>query len=231
VPEQQVYAWHQHSTDGLFESAAVVSEGLEDVLYVVIRRTVNGRSVRYIERLRSRLFVDQADAFFVDSGLTYDGPPVTALTGLHHLEGKTVQILADGAVEPAKPVVDGAITLEFPASVVQVGLGYDSDLITLPLALEGAEATAQGRTKNINGVAIRVTQSSLVKAGPTLDRLTEFPAREVTDPYGSPPALRTGELRFAIGPSWNSDGPVCVRQDQPLPLTVLSMALDFATGG
>lgn len=231
VPEQQVYAWHQHDTDGVFESAAVVSETLEDVLYVVVRRTVNGRSVRYIERLRSRLFVDQEDAFFVDSGLSYDGAPVSTVGGLWHLEGKELQILADGAVHPLRTVTGGAVALEYPASVISAGLPYNSDLITLPLALEGTEATAQGRTKNINGVAIRVTQSSLVKAGPTLDRLTEYPAREVTDPYGSPPALRTGELRFAIGPSWNSDGPVCVRQDQPLSLTVLSMALDFATGG
>jgi len=80
-------------------------------------------------------------------------------------------------------------------------------------------------------VAMRVTQSSLVKAGPAFDDLTEYPAREVTDPYDSPPALRTGELRFDIAPDWNSDGSVCIRQDEPLPLTVLSIALDVAPGG
>jgi hypothetical protein len=53
----------------------------------------------------------------------------------------------------------------------------------------------------------------------------------VDDPYGSPPALRTGELAMAIGPSWNTDGGVCVRQVEPLPLTILSMTLEVATGG
>ena len=231
VPEQQVYGWHQHTTDGTFESVTVVSEGTEDTLYALVRRTVNGRDVRYIERLQTAGFVAQADAFYVDSGLTYRGAPVTSLSGLWHLEGKTVQILADGADVPERVVTGGAITLDEAASVVHVGLPYNSDLMTLPLALEGAAAAGQGRFKNVNSVAIRVSQSSLVSAGPTFDRLTDYPARQVSDPYGSPPALRTGEFRMSIGPSWNSDGGVCVRRSRPVPLTVLSMALDVAVGG
>jgi hypothetical protein len=231
VPEQQVYAWHRHTTDGSVESVTVVSEGFEDVLYVLVRRTVGGRSVRYIERLQTTVFVEQADAFFVDSGLTYRGAPVTSLTGLWHLEGKTVQILADGADIPEQVVTGGSITLPEAASVVHVGLPYASDFTTLPLAFEGAPAAGQGRTKNVNGVAMRATQSSLVQAGPNFNKLTDYPARQVSDPYGSPPALRTGEFAFSIGPSWNPDGGVCVRQARPVPLTVLSMALDVAVGG
>lgn len=231
VPEQQVYGWHRHETEGLFESVCCVAEGSEDVLYAVVKRTVDGRDARYIERLRTRIFTDPADAFFVDSGLTYSGAPVSSLSGLWHLEGKTVQILADGAVHPPRVVTAGAIALDDSYSAVHVGLGYTSDLMTLPLAFEGAPAGGQGLTKNVNGVAMRVVQSSLVKAGPTFGDLTEFPPREVSDPYGSPPALLTGELRFDVAPDWNSDGAVCVRQDSPLPLTVLSMALDVAPGG
>lgn len=231
VPEQQVYGWHQHITDGAFESVCVVAESNEDVLYAVVRRTINGRTVRYIERLQSRQFVNQADAFFVDSGLTYTGAPVSSVSGLWHLEGKPVQVLADGAVHPARTVSGGSITLDGPYSTIHVGLAYTSDLQTLPLAIESAAAAGQYLRKNVNGVALRVTQSNLVKAGPTFTKLTEYPARDHADPYGSPPALKTGELRFAIGPSWNSDGSVCLRQDQPLPLTVLGIALDVATGG
>jgi len=156
---------------------------------------------------------------------------VSSLTGLWHLEGKSVQILADGAVHPSRTVTAGAITLDDSYSVVHVGLPYTSDLQTLPLAFEGAAAGGQFLRKNLNAVAIRVTRSNLVKAGPSFDKLTEYPARDHTDPYNSPPALKTAELRFAIGPSWNSDGALCVRQDQPLPLTVLNLALDVATGG
>jgi hypothetical protein len=231
VPEQQVYAWHQHTTTGFFESCCVVGEDSEDALYVVVRRTINGRSVRYIERLQSRIFTDQEDAFFVDSGLTYDGAPTSSLTGLYHLEGQTVQILADGAVHPTRVVTAGSVTLDGSYSVVHVGLAYTSDMMTLPASFESAPAGGQGRTKNINGVAMRVTQSSVVKAGPTFTDLVENAARDVTDPYDSPPQLRTGELRFDISPDWNADGSICIRQDLPLPLTVLSMAVDSAVGG
>jgi hypothetical protein len=231
IPEQQVYGWHAHDTVGTFESVCVVAEGNEDVLYAVIKRTVNAREVRYIERLRTRIFTALEDAFFVDSGLTYDGAPVTSLGGLYHLEGQTVDILADGAVLPTQVVTGGHITLTTAASKIHVGLNIVADLRTLPLAVEGMQASGQGTIKNINKVHLRVSQSSLVKAGPTFDRLREYPARAVSDPYGSPPALRDGELSLSIDPSWNTDAAVCIRQDAPVPLTVLSMTLEIQGGG
>jgi hypothetical protein len=231
VPDQQVYGWHAHDTAGEFESVCTVSEGSEDVLYAVVKRTVNARTVRYVERLRSRIFTAQEDAFFVDSGLTYSGSPVSTVGGLYHLEGQTVDILADGAVEARQTVTGGQVTLGTAASTVHVGLPITADLVTLPLAMEGAAAAGQGTVKNINKVHLRVSQSSVVKAGPAFDRLREYPARAVTDPYGSPPALRNGELALSIDPSWNQDAALCVRQDLPLPLTVLSMTLEIQSGG
>ena len=234
VPDQQVYGWHAHDTDGVFESVCVVSESNEDVLYAVVRRTIGVAQKRYVERLDTRLLNTLADAFFVDSGLTYSGAPVTTLSGLDHLEGKVVDILTDGAVHPQRTVTGGSITLDYAASKVHVGLPITADLRTLPLALEGVRgvgASGMGTTKNVNKVHLRVSQSSVVKAGPTFAQLREYPARAVTDPYGSPPALRDGELAIAIDPSWNQDGGVCVRQDLPLPLTLMSMVVDVQTGG
>jgi hypothetical protein len=231
VPDQQVYGWHAHDTDGAFESVCVVSEGNEDVLYVVVRRTIGASQLRYVERLHTRMFTEVEDAFYVDSGLTYSGTPVTTLSGLSHLNGKVVDILADGAVHPRRTVTGGAITLDYAASKVHVGLPMTSDLRTLPLAMEGAQAAGQGTVKNINKVHLRVSQSSIVQAGPAFNRLREYPARAISDPYGSPPALRDGELSLTIDPSWNQDGALCVRQSLPLPLTVLSMTLEIQSGG
>lgn len=231
LPDQKVFGWHAHDTDGTFESVCVVAEGNEDVLYAVVKRTVNSREVRYIERLRTRIFTTLADAFFVDAGLTYSGAPVSTLSGLWHLEGQTVDILADGAVEVPQLVTGGTITLGTAASKIHVGLGFTSDLRTLPLALEGMQGAGQGTTKNINKVHLRVSQSSLVQAGPAFDRLREYPARAISDPYGSPPALRDGELSLSVDPSWNTDAAICVRQELPVPLTVLSMTLELQTGG
>ena len=231
VPEQQVGAWHQHDTDGVFESCAVVAEGREDVLYVVVRRHINGQDVRYIERQETRQFVDQADAFFVDSGLRYEGVPADTFTGLGHLEGKTVSILADGAVHPQRVVAGGQITLDVEASTVQIGLPYQADMQTLPLAAQLRDGSfAQGRFKNVNKVWLRVHRSSGIWAGPTMDELVESKQR-TTEPYGTPPALKTEEIQIVLTPTWADSGQVCLRQSDPLPLTVVNITSEVALGG
>ena len=230
VPDQRVFGWHAHETLGAFESVCVVAEGNEDVLYVVVQREINGRTVRYIERLETRIFVDQADAFFVDSGLTYNDEATGTVSGLWHLEGETVHILGNGAVQTPAVVTNGAVPVT-SAGPVHIGLPITADLRTLPLALEGAQAAGQGTVKNVNKVHLRIAQSSIVQAGPAFNRLRQYPARSITDPYGSPPDLRNGEISLSIDPSWNQGATICIRQEEPLPLTVVSMTLEMQAGG
>ena len=230
VPEQQVGAWHQHDTDGVFESCAVVAEGSEDVLYVIVRRTINGASVRYVERMRPRTFVDPADAFFVDCGMTYDGAAATTISGLDHLEGKTVSILADGAVHPRRVVTDGSITLDQESSTVQIGLPITADLQTLPVAMQIDGSFGQGRNKAVNNTWLRVYRSSGIFVGPDENHLVEAKQR-TTEPYGSPPALKSQEISVVMTPSWSDGAQVYVRQSDPLPLVVVSITHEIALGG
>ena len=231
VPEQQVGAWHWHDTDGVFESCTVVAEGGEDALYCVIRRTINGASVRYVERMASRQFSDQADAFFVDCGATYSGVPADVISDLGHLEGKTVSILADGAVHPQRVVTGGSITLDIEASTVQIGLPIEADLQTLPLAVQLQDGSfGQGRFKNVNKVWLRVYRSSGIFVGPSANELTETKQR-TTENYGAPPALKSEEIPLVLTPSWADSGQIFVRQSDPLPLTVVSMTAEVALGG
>ena len=230
VPEQQVGAWHWHDTDGVFESICIAAEGNEDALYAIVRRTINGNSVRYVERLASRLYTTPADSFFVDCGSTYSGAPVTNISGLGYLEGKTVNILADGAVHPQRVVTGGAITLDVAASKVQVGLPIIADLQTLPWAAQIDNGLGQGRSKNVNKVWLRVYRSSGIFVGPDEAHLTQAKQR-TTESYGSPPALKSEEIGVPITPSWDDAGQVFVRQSDPLPLTIISMTLEVAIGG
>lgn len=239
VPEQQVGAWHEHDTDGVFESCAVVAEGNEDVLYVIVRRVVNGVSKRYVERLQTRQFATQTDAFFVDCGLTYVGDAVATISGLGHIEGKTVNILINGAVHPQRTVTSGAITLDIPLVddngdpyeiTAHIGLQITADAQTLPLAMQVDAAFGQGRFKNVNKVWLRVYNSSGIFAGPTFDDLTEAKQR-TTEPYGSPPALKSGEIEIDVTPSWADTGQVCIRQSDPLPLMLVSLIAEVVLGG
>lgn len=231
VPEQQIGAWHWHdSAGGVFESCCVVAEGSEDVLYVIVRRTINGSSVRYVERLSSRDFATPADSFFVDCGLTYSGAPATVISGLDHLEGEEVSILADACVHPRRVVTGGAITLDQEASKVHVGLPITADIKTLPVAMQVDGSFGQGRFKNVNKVWMRVHGSSGIFVGPSEDRLVEAKQRTTESP-GSPPDLKTQEIQVMLSNAWGDSGQVFVRQADPLPLSVLSMTAEVAMGG
>lgn len=229
VPEQQVYAWHTHDTDGLFESIAVVGEGNDDILYAIVKRTIGNNTYRYVERLASRYFAELKDGFFVDCGVTYSGAASATISGLSHLEGKEVCILADGGVMPPRTVVGGQITLDKEASLVHVGLPIVSDLQTLPMAIEGLDGYGQGRVKNINAVYLRVYRSSGIFVGPDENHLTEAKIR-TSEPYGSPPSLKSEEVEVVITPTWTRDGQIVVRQSDPVPLTIVSATIDVQFG-
>lgn len=231
IPEQQIGAWHWHDTDGVFESCTVVAEGSEDVLYCVVRRTINGQTKRYVERMETRQFASIEDAFFVDSGATYSGLPALTITGLGHLEGKTVNILADGAVHPQRIVVNGAVSLDNPAKKVTVGLPITSDIVTLPFSAMFQDGSGgQGHTKNVNKAWLRVHRSSGIFVGPGEDRLTEAKQRTL-ETYGSPPKLKSDEIQVVVSPSWGASGQIMVRQKDPLPLTLVSLTLEVSIGG
>jgi hypothetical protein len=231
VPGQNVRAWHQHTTDGgVFESVCCVTEGDEDVLYAIVRRTVDGRSVRYVERMHTRQFSSQADAYFVDCGATYSGAATTTISGLHHLKGKTVSALADGAVVLGLTVsAAGTVTLPAAASKVHVGLPITAEMRTLPLSWQ-ADGFGQGLIKNISKAHLRVASSGAYSVGPTDGTLREV-KRRTTEPYGTPPAIKTGWDHMAVNPLWQDDGGVTVQHTYPLPLTVLSMVLETTSGG
>ena len=226
----EVVAWHQHITNGEFESVAVINEGTEDAVYFVVKRTVNGRTCRNVERMASRRFTALEDCFFVDAGLTYDGAANDVITGLHHLEGEEVVGLADGVPFTAT-VEDGAIELADEAELVHIGLSFTADLQTLPLALQ-AEGAGQGYTKNVTAAHLRFIDSAGMKVGPSFEAAAlDEPLLEETENPLEGPVLVNGRRRVPLAGDWGEDGQVCLRQSLPLPVMVSSLVLEVALGG
>lgn len=230
VPEHQVFGWHQHVTDGTFESVCVVTENNEDVLYAVVRRTINGATTRVIERLATRLFATQGDAFFVDCGATYTGTATTTINGLYFLEGKSVVALADGAVVSNLTVTNGTVTLPTAASKVQVGLPFTADVQTLPLAIQEVQAGGQGTMKSVDYAYLRVNRTGIVKVGPSSDRLTTIPPR-TNENYDTPPRLRSEILDLLVNPDISQDAQLWVQSSDPTPLTLSALIMKVAIGG
>lgn len=321
MPEQQLVAWARHDTDGAVESICAVPEGAEDALYLVVRRTINGATKRYVERMASRTIPriagspDVRECFFVDCGLSYRGANTTSetltltggaewqwpeeltltssnasrfvagdvgdqvhlsvaaggemirleivavtsgavakvrpigsvpvalrmassavwamarnvLSGLDHLEGKTVAILADGNVEPPQVVTGGQVTLQSHAATAHIGLPYTADLQTLAINLTGQE-TLFDKKKTVSSLTLLVEESRGLFAGRDAGHLDEFKPRDAEN-YDDPATMQSGTLQVHIDNDWNGQGQVFIRQEDPLPLTVLGIIPELSIGG
>lgn len=231
VPAEEVKAFHTHETTGFFESICSASEGDEDILYTVVRRTIEEATVRYIECFSPRFYDDIEDAYFVDCGITYNDVAATTISGLDHLIGETVAILADGGVvEPQVVNASGEIELVTEAEIVQVGLPLYREASTLPIAIESVEAFGQAEVKNINKVWVRLDYSGAFLAGPNTDSLQEMPARRA-EAWGLPPDRRTEVVELTIKGEWNADGTLVMLSSDPTPLTIVSLTQEVEFGG
>ena len=230
LPEQTIGGWHKHEfVNGAVESVTAVQEGDEDILYLIVRRTINGETTRYVERMKERHFSSLENAWHVDCAGEYKGDPVSSVSGLTWLEGQTVSILADGCVLPQRVVTNGKVTLTQESKHVIVGLPITADFQTLPLAVSMEDGSfGTGHMKNVNDVWARVIDSSGVFIGPDFDHLTEVKQRKA-EPYGSPPSLMNREVSVMSHAMWNDSGQICIRQKDPLPLTICGIAYDLAS--
>lgn len=223
--EQEVWAWTRHDFGGFVESVCSVYEDGYDALYLAVRRNINGVPKRYIERLCNRTIIDgPMDACFLDCARTYEGPATDTITGLDHLEGMTVNAIADNDVYPDLVVQGGSVTLPYPATKAHVGMAYESHGETLPLYVE-LQGTGASRglpvkatetfvqMENTRGLEVTTTGGSVVThMVQTMDDLAlEIP-------------LFTGLARFQLAPDINDQGTIIFRQRLPLPMTILGIS-------
>ena len=217
------------STDegkAICESVAVIpTDDTEYEVYIIMKRTINGSTKRYIEVLNTFDFTetDNTTFNFLDSQLDYNGSAVTTISGLSHLEGQTVAILADGATHANKIVSSGEISLDRSATKVKVGLAYTSLLQTMRIDAGARDGTSQSKTKRIYEITIRLFESVGVEVGPDLNNLERIPFRSSANAMDQGITPFTGDKEVEFRGNYETDGFVFVRQTQPLPLTILSL--------
>lgn len=169
--------------------------------------------------------------------------PITTVSGLNHLEGETVAILADGSVVANQTVTDGAITLPQSASAIVVGLPYTCQLQTMYLEPPG-EPTVQGKRKNIYNASVRLELSRGISVGTNQpDQSTEpnfatvpwanmiqVKERNALVTAGSAIPLYTGDSYINVPGSWDTKGQIAVQQTYPLPANVNAIVINFVIG-
>ena len=260
--EQDVVGWGRWVMGGTFSSGIAVVEDIavipgnngagqvqdsteRDEIWVVVKRTINGATKRYIEVLEedfegpdrnnfeteasyeAALLTDMEDMYYADSIITYDSTATSTISNLTHLEGETVKVLADGAVHPDRTVSSGTITLDNDASVVQVGLGYHHDLETLKLDVGNPAGSAVGKDKRLREVTLVLHETGALTIGAERDNLKEESLREVSDAMDTAVPLFTGEFVAEIEGDFETDPRVIIRQDEPTSFNLLAMVADL----
>lgn len=235
--QQDVRGWHLHPLGGVspkVESVIVIPSpaGDRDELWAIISRTIGGTTKRYVEWMEYHYEegVSRSNAFYVDSGLTYSGAPTSTITGLGHLNGQTVSILADGSTHPTRVVAAGSITLQRPASVVQVGLAYIGILAPMPIDAGSADGTSQGKTQRISKCGIRFYLTGGARYGRDENsQLDRIEMRGGSDHMDAPPPLFTGDKVVSWPDGYEGYGNIAIIQDQPLPCNVVALMPSITT--
>lgn len=230
-----VVAWHRHllggSLDGAdhpaVESVAVIPTSTEayDEVWFLVKRTINGVTRRYIEYIGAP-FTDQVeleDARFTDCSALYDGAAATTISGLSYLEGETVSVLADGKIHPPKTVSGGAITLNYSASKVAVGLKYKSALRSVDYEGGSSVGSGQTKTRRIHDIGIlfhRTIGGHVGVLGQDLEPLT---FREGDALMGDPPELFSGAQLINFPSSSDIETEVYYETEEPTPASILAL--------
>lgn len=216
LKKQNVTAAHRHILGGLLGSTQAVVEEVAvlphwsqsyDTVWLIVKRTINGLTKRYIE------YIDRD--LNSDSALTrpFDGILVSSVSGLSHLEGQTVWVIGDNTPQAKRTVLSGAVTVSPAASAVEVGLDYVSTLTIPPIQKQGSQLL--GLVKRIIKVVVNFYQ--------TIDAVINNKALTlgtVTAPY-------TDEV-IVENLGYDRDGRITVKQDRPLPMTILDIAAEVA---
>ena len=215
-PSQEVIGWHRHTTDGEYKSLAVISEDGPDQHWFVVKRTINGSVKQFIELYDPN--------HFMDSMITYSGSATASVSGLAHLEGKTVQVVADGAVHPDLVVSSGALTLNYTASDIKVGLKYVSKLTPTRPGLNAGSGTTLGKMKRWNEIFVRLDKSSIPKINGQRP-----PVRSPGTNFGNEEPTATEDINIRnLG--YDRDGRILIEQDLPLACHIVSLFGTLSVG-
>lgn len=223
--DEGVTAWTPQSTDGIFEAIATVPNATGNEVWAIVRRTINGQTKRYVERFDPDYYTDCAI-----KGTS--STPTPFWDGLDHLEGKTVQVRADGIYVGDFTVTGGQITLTREASAVEIGLKFVSRIKLLRPEIQTGEGSAQGNAMSTSEVTplFLNTTGCLVDTGDSDPNYAEveMPFRQFGEGVlDTPPEVVSDFDTIGVLGWQRGDSPLTLIQDQPYPFHVLAIVRKF----
>lgn len=243
MPEQQIAAFCRHPRTNFFVEDMCcipsVSSGSDEV-YLIVRRTINGETKRYVEQLAD-FFVPAdinaptaAGAWFVDCGLRFtSGPGVTTITGLIHLEGEEVAVFADGAMQTRKTVTGGAITLDRKSNDILVGLPVRGYIRDLPRNFNTQAGGSTGEQKTVHEALVQVLHTGggelrVYNAEADNPDLWEPLIETGAQNYTGLPALFSGRKKLTVEGALAEEAQLEFQCDDAMPSTILALSPKIA---
>ena len=214
--KEKVIGFTRYVTQGTFESVGIIPNagGGNDQVWVIARRTINGSVKKFVEVLEEDhedLTTRDWSSLQTDCATVYSGAATTSIP-VAHLDGMTVDVIADGEYLGQKVVSGGVVTLTDAASEVEVGLHYNSTATTMRPAIKGENL--EGIPRSWDKLSVRVHKT---KGGKVNGQSILYAAGTLGQN-----ALYTGDVKVTAQ-GWSTDGRVTIMQDQPYPMTVLAL--------
>jgi len=232
-PVEKAMCWVDFETNGVVEDVVVLPGIEEDQVYYSIKRTINGSTVRYLEKwARESECIGGTISKLADSHVVYSGVATTSITGLDHLEGETVIVWGDGADLGTKTVSGGAITLDSAVSNCVVGLYYEARFKSTKLAFAAGMGTGLAQRKRVNSLAVIMlnTHAQGLKYGPDFDNLDDLPMEEGGEIIDSNYVWDTYDKEaFEFPGTWDTDSRLCLFAAAPRSVTLCAAIIDVAT--
>lgn len=234
MKDQKIVGFHRHIIGGTFNGGQAVVEsvatiphpdGSQDQLWMIVKRTINGVTKRYVEYLDKPFDTDsnKLSMNFVDCGFYYSGAPITHVTGLGPLNGQVLTLCGNGSVMPQRIVAsDGTIDVATSVSTLFAGLGFMSQLMTMPCPEQGDAGTGQGKIKRIDRIYARFLRTLGGKMGPSFDKLKIIPFATTSTTLDNSPDLFTGDKEIYFNAQYDYLGQFCIQQDLPYPMNILA---------
>lgn len=214
--DQDVVGWARQITGGVVESVATIPVTGGDRTAMVVRRVIDGATVRYIEKFDQNVYTDC-------SITGTSGPGATVWAGLDHLEGQTVAVLADGVPQPMQVVASGQITLPRKAYAVAIGLPYKMRVKMLPPEVTGGAGASQGNPQRTHKVTVRLFETQGLQINGE-----EISFRQLGKNVLDHPVEPFSGIKSAISLGWDvGNSPIEITHDYPLPCHILSVTRRF----
>lgn len=237
-PDEAVFAFASHplgGTDVAVKCLTVIpsADGTRDELWMIVERTINSTTRKYIEYMTRYYEDDMAldDTICMDSALTYDSTATATVSGLEHLEGETVKAMVDGKSHPDLTVTNGAVTLanSRTGSTIQIGLGNTWAVKPQRPDVGGRDGTSLGKAKRITLVVLQLLNTLGLKYGTSASDAVEYDFDQGTS-FGETPTLFSGYTEdLHLDADYTADGDMFFTGDDVFPATILGFTGDAAT--